>query len=162
RILLKYLTVADAKDVLMWTGRYIEGNLGRMSGLVAVLEAPGSGEARAASWRDPLAEVTQEILRALGGAYARLARAMARPIASDEEPRATDALTEQEALLVEEMVLGFGSADLDPEALRVVRDKALDLHQAVRKWTEHIPQNVPYVDLLFAFALGKLGDPTQG
>ncbi|MDB5308266.1 MAG: hypothetical protein JWO38_2468 [Gemmataceae bacterium] len=48
----------------------------------------------------------------------------------------------------------------DAERLRVVRDKALDLHQTVRKWTEHIPVNLPYVDLLFAYALGKLGEST--
>jgi hypothetical protein len=48
----------------------------------------------------------------------------------------------------------------DSERLRVVRDKALDLHHAVREWTRHVPQNQPYVDLLFAFALGKLGETT--
>ena len=48
----------------------------------------------------------------------------------------------------------------DSERLRVVREKALELHHAVRKWTDHIPQNLPYVDLLFAFALGKLGEAT--
>src|SRR5262249_36511042 len=48
----------------------------------------------------------------------------------------------------------------DSERLRVARDKALELHQAVRKWTDHLPVNLPYVDLLFAFALGKLGETT--
>ncbi len=48
----------------------------------------------------------------------------------------------------------------DSERLRVVRDKALELHAAVRKWTSHIPVNLPFVDLLFAFALGKLGEAT--
>jgi hypothetical protein len=49
----------------------------------------------------------------------------------------------------------------DSERLRVVRDKALDLHAAVREWTKHIPQNLPYVDLFFAFALSKLGETTE-
>jgi cellulose synthase operon protein C len=33
-----------------------------------------------------------------------------------------------------------------------------ELHAAVRKWTEHIPQNLPYVDLMFAFGFATLGD----
>ncbi len=45
--------------------------------------------------------------------------------------------------------------------MRIVRDKAMDLHAAVRKWTENIPVNLPYVDLLFAFALAKLQEGTQ-
>ncbi|WP_439625137.1 hypothetical protein [Gemmata sp.] len=49
----------------------------------------------------------------------------------------------------------------DSERMRVVRDKAMELHAAVRKWTEHIPVNLPYVDLLFAFALAKLQEGTQ-
>src|SRR5262245_54900158 len=48
----------------------------------------------------------------------------------------------------------------DSERIRVVRDKSLELHAAVRKWTAHIPQNGPYVDLLFAFALAKLQETT--
>src|SRR5262249_51304763 len=48
----------------------------------------------------------------------------------------------------------------DSERIRVVRGKALDLHQAVKKWAEGIPVNGPFVDLLFAFALGKLGEST--
>jgi hypothetical protein len=49
----------------------------------------------------------------------------------------------------------------DPERMRVVKAKAEDLHKAVRKWTESIPVNLPYVDLLFAFALGRLGEATS-
>ncbi len=49
----------------------------------------------------------------------------------------------------------------DSERLRVVNEKAMELHAAVRKWTEHIPVNLPYVDLLFAFALGKFGESTK-
>jgi len=57
----------------------------------------------------------------------------------------------------------------DSERLRVVRDKALELHAAVRKWLDSnadaqksdlLRQNMPYIDLLFAFALGKLGEAT--
>lgn len=49
----------------------------------------------------------------------------------------------------------------DPERLRVVNEKAMELHAAVRKWTEHIPVNLPYIDLLFAFALAKFGESTK-
>lgn len=49
----------------------------------------------------------------------------------------------------------------DSERMRVVRGKSLELHQAVRKWTDHIPVNRPYVDLLFAFAFGRLGESAQ-
>ena len=48
----------------------------------------------------------------------------------------------------------------DSERLRVVRDKALDLHQAVRRWTANVPVNLPFVDLYFAFVLAKLGEAT--
>jgi FtsH ternary system-associated peptide len=44
----------------------------------------------------------------------------------------------------------------DSERMRVVREKALDLHAAVRKWSQIHPQNLPYIDLLFAFALARL------
>lgn len=58
----------------------------------------------------------------------------------------------------------------DSERMRVVRDKAMELHGAVRKWlddsaaaqkNEHMRANHPLVDLLFAFAVGKLGEATQ-
>ncbi|HUR55749.1 MAG TPA: hypothetical protein VMZ71_16550, partial [Gemmataceae bacterium] len=57
----------------------------------------------------------------------------------------------------------------DSERLRVVRDKSLELHTSVRKWiedsaaaqkNENLKQNLAFVDLLFAFALGKLGEAT--
>jgi FtsH ternary system-associated peptide len=48
----------------------------------------------------------------------------------------------------------------DSERMRVVREKALDLHAAVRKWSQPHPQNLPYIDLLFAFALAKLQETT--
>lgn len=48
----------------------------------------------------------------------------------------------------------------DSDRLRTVRDRAADLHQTVRRWSEHIPQNLPYIDLLFAFAFAKLGETT--
>lgn len=37
-------------------------------------------------------------------------------------------------------------------------DAVQELHAAVRKWTEHIPVNLPYVDLMFAFGYATLGD----
>jgi hypothetical protein len=48
----------------------------------------------------------------------------------------------------------------DSERMRVVRDKAAELHAAVRDWTKAVPQNLPYADLLFAFAMAKLGEAT--
>src|SRR5262245_57174572 len=38
------------------------------------------------------------------------------------------------------------------------RDRIEALHGAIRQWTAHIPQNLPYVDLLFAFTYAKLGE----
>jgi len=49
----------------------------------------------------------------------------------------------------------------DAERMRAARDKATELHQAVRKWTENVPQNLPYVDLYFAYALAKLQESSQ-
>jgi cellulose synthase operon protein C len=48
----------------------------------------------------------------------------------------------------------------DSERMRTVREKAMELHGAVREWTKHIPVNLPFVDLLFAFALAKLQETT--
>lgn len=48
----------------------------------------------------------------------------------------------------------------DSERMRLVRDKLEELHHEVRKWTAHIPVNLPYVDLLFAFAQARLGEAT--
>jgi hypothetical protein len=57
----------------------------------------------------------------------------------------------------------------DSERMRAVREKALELHQDIRRWVEAsaaaqknepIRKNLPYVDLLFAFALAKLGEST--
>ncbi|MDY3559598.1 hypothetical protein R5W23_000592 [Gemmata sp. JC673] len=58
----------------------------------------------------------------------------------------------------------------DSERMRVVRDKAMELHGTIRKWlddsaaaqkNEHLKANHPLVDLLFAFAVGKLGEASQ-
>ncbi|MBY0459923.1 MAG: hypothetical protein K2V38_21615, partial [Gemmataceae bacterium] len=58
----------------------------------------------------------------------------------------------------------------DSERMRVVRDKAMELHSTIRKWlddsaatqkNDHLKANHPLVDLLFAFAVGKLGEATQ-
>ncbi len=58
----------------------------------------------------------------------------------------------------------------DSERMRVVRDKSMELHGTIRKWlddtaavqkNEHIKTNHPLVDLLFAFAVAKLGETTQ-
>jgi len=49
----------------------------------------------------------------------------------------------------------------DSERLRVIRNMVMDLHQSVRKWSDHIPQNLPYIDLYFAYALAKLSEVTS-
>ena len=58
----------------------------------------------------------------------------------------------------------------DSERIRVVRDKSMELHATIRKWlddsaavqkNEHLKANHPLVDLLFAFAVAKLGETTQ-
>ncbi|AMV24875.1 hypothetical protein VT84_10790 [Gemmata sp. SH-PL17] len=58
----------------------------------------------------------------------------------------------------------------DSERMRVVRDKSMELHTTIRKWiddsaavqkNEHLKANHPLVDLLFAFAVAKLGETTQ-
>lgn len=58
----------------------------------------------------------------------------------------------------------------DSERMRVVRDKAMELHAAVHKWlddsaavqkNDHLKANHPLMDLLFAFAVAKLGEATQ-
>jgi hypothetical protein len=55
----------------------------------------------------------------------------------------------------------------DSERMRVVRDKASDLHKGVQTWlndsaatqkNEHLKANQPLIDLLFSFALAKLGE----
>ncbi|MFO0824840.1 MAG: hypothetical protein U0792_17265 [Gemmataceae bacterium] len=49
----------------------------------------------------------------------------------------------------------------DADRIRAVKDKAMELHTAVRQWSKHVPQNLPYIDLYFAFALAKLQETTQ-
>ena len=58
----------------------------------------------------------------------------------------------------------------DSERMRVVRDKAMELHAAVRKWlddsavqqkNDHLKANHPLIDMLFAFAVAKLDESTQ-
>jgi hypothetical protein len=36
-----------------------------------------------------------------------------------------------------------------------------ELHALCRRWCEHIPQHVPYTDLIFAFGFATLGDATR-
>lgn len=33
-----------------------------------------------------------------------------------------------------------------------------ELHTTIRKWTDHVPQNLPYVDLMFAFCHATIGE----
>ncbi len=58
----------------------------------------------------------------------------------------------------------------DSERMRVVRDKAMELHSAVQKWlddsataqkNDHLKANKPLIDMLFAFAQAKLNETTQ-
>ncbi|MFO0805976.1 MAG: hypothetical protein U0791_22960 [Gemmataceae bacterium] len=49
----------------------------------------------------------------------------------------------------------------DAERLRVARDKSLELHALARKWCAAIPVNAPFIDLLFSFALARLGETAE-
>lgn len=58
----------------------------------------------------------------------------------------------------------------DSERMRVVQGESMKLHAAVQRWledsakqqkNEHLNANKPLIDLLFAFALAKLGESTQ-
>jgi hypothetical protein len=48
------------------------------------------------------------------------------------------------------------------DRMRMVRDRALKVHKLVEKWHagEDVKVNKPYVDLMFAFGLAKLGEVT--
>lgn len=78
----------------------------------------------------------------------------------------------QQGLQAERDLPGFlrFSGVKDSERMRVVRDKAMELHGAVRKWladsataqkNDHLKANEPLIDLLFAFAVAKLNETTQ-
>lgn len=78
----------------------------------------------------------------------------------------------QQGLQAERDLPGFlrWSGAKDSERMRVVRDKAMELHGAVQKWledsaaqqkNEHLKANKPLIDLLFAFAVAKLNETTQ-
>jgi hypothetical protein len=40
-------------------------------------------------------------------------------------------------------------------------DALQELHAACRSWTAHIPQNLPYVDLMFAFGFATMGERSR-
>jgi hypothetical protein len=40
-------------------------------------------------------------------------------------------------------------------------DAVSELHAACRSWTAHIPQNLPYVDLMFAFGFATMGERSR-
>ena len=50
----------------------------------------------------------------------------------------------------------------DAERIRIVRDRAMRVHRLVMAWHagEEVKVNEPYVDLLFAFGMAKLGEAT--
>ncbi|MBX9627541.1 MAG: hypothetical protein K2X82_27315 [Gemmataceae bacterium] len=66
----------------------------------------------------------------------------------------------QEGLSPERDLPGFlrYAGARDAGRLRAVRDKCLSLHRAARAWAEPAPANLPYVDLLFAYAFARLGE----
>lgn len=67
RSLLKWLDGAESREVLQQVAVYIEGNLGRMPGLVAAVHDPLSGQTAAANWRDPLSDGVRGLLHRMGG-----------------------------------------------------------------------------------------------
>ena len=54
------------------------------------------------------------------------------------------------------------AGEQNSERMRLVRDRALRVHRLVEKWHagEDVRVNKPYVDLMFAFGLAKLGEAT--
>lgn len=50
----------------------------------------------------------------------------------------------------------------DSDRMRIVRDRAAKVHRLVEKWHsgDDLKVNKPYVDLMFAFAMAKLGENT--
>src|SRR5262245_32925911 len=54
------------------------------------------------------------------------------------------------------------AGEQNSERMRLVRDRALRVHRLVEKWHagEDVKVNKPYVDLMFAFGLAKLGEAT--
>jgi hypothetical protein len=101
---------------------------------------------------DPIAEVTADILKRLGGEYARFAQDEADPYAGADPDfeMPDDVLTPVEHA---------------PEEAAL--EEIEKLHAAVRKWIEnsvaaqknqHLRQNLPFVDLYFGFAFGIYQD----
>jgi hypothetical protein len=54
------------------------------------------------------------------------------------------------------------AGEQNSERMRLVRDRALRVHRHVERWHagEDVKVNKPYVDLMFAFGLAKLGEAT--
>jgi hypothetical protein len=55
------------------------------------------------------------------------------------------------------------SGEQNSERMRLVRDRAMQVHRQVERWHagEDVKVNKPYVDLMFAFGLAKLGEVTS-
>src|SRR5262249_40199457 len=54
------------------------------------------------------------------------------------------------------------AGEQNSERIRLVRDRAMKVHRLVEKWHagEDVKVNKPYVDLMFAFGMAKLGEVT--
>jgi len=52
------------------------------------------------------------------------------------------------------------AGEQNSERIRQVRDRAMRVHKLVEKWQEDVKVNKPYVELMFAFGLAKLGEVT--
>jgi hypothetical protein len=52
------------------------------------------------------------------------------------------------------------AGDQDSDRMRLVRDRAMKVHKLVDQWQAELKVNKPYVELMFAFGLAKLGEAT--
>lgn len=168
RALQGWLTGYEIRDVLRQVAVYIEGNLGRMPGLVAALRDPSAGQAAAAGWCDEFSAGVRGLLRRLGGPYRGLAQAMPNPTPGAGTQIIDSASDAWEVGYTEEK-LGLGPIDTSSERVRTIAARLPELHTSVQKWiddnittqkNDNLKANKPIIDLLFAFAFAKLGETT--
>lgn len=55
------------------------------------------------------------------------------------------------------------AGEQNSDRMRLIRDRAMKVHQLVTRWHsgEDVCVNRPYVDFMFAFAMAKLGEPSE-
>ncbi|MBP3958700.1 hypothetical protein J8F10_25930 [Gemmata sp. G18] len=160
------LSSTEGRELVKRTADTIKANLHRHSRLSGVVR----GNDSVGRWSESLTQLSGDILRELCEEWARQLPFEAGDSLREPSSRCDSLTAGEESHFEEQMLLGMESGPLDPRALPKVVTGILDLHQTVREWVEksakvqeheHIKQNLAYVDLLFSFALGKLGESTQ-